>query len=175
MSIKDFFFKQVEKTLKVIPGSAKRSKRNMTSMMAELEGSVKPYKDKFPVFTQIPATGRAHADILRDMEAMRDQEENTWKDGYVSGAVYHGDQEHIDFLNQVYALNSQSNPLHADVWPERHQVRGRDRRHDRRHAGRGWTGCLRHGHLRRHGKHPAGDEDLSRLGACRRRASPSPR
>ena len=31
--------------------------------------------------------------------------------------MYHGDQEHIDFLNQVYAINSQSNPLHADVWP----------------------------------------------------------
>jgi sphinganine-1-phosphate aldolase len=51
------------------------------------------------------------------MEAMRMEEESHWRDGYISGAVYHGDQEHIDFLNQVYALNSQSNPLHADVWP----------------------------------------------------------
>jgi sphinganine-1-phosphate aldolase len=51
------------------------------------------------------------------MEAMRDHEEETWKDGFVSGAVYHGDMEHIEFLNQVYAINSQSNPLHADVWP----------------------------------------------------------
>ena len=37
--------------------------------------------------------------------------------GYVSGAVYHGDPEHIAFLDQVYALNSQTNPLHADLWP----------------------------------------------------------
>jgi glutamate/tyrosine decarboxylase-like PLP-dependent enzyme len=51
------------------------------------------------------------------MEAMRAQEEAQWKDGFVSGAVYHGDTGHIDFLNQVYAINSQSNPLHADVWP----------------------------------------------------------
>jgi len=40
-----------------------------------------------------------------------------WKKGFISGAVYHGDEEHIDFLNRVYALNSQSNPLHPDVWP----------------------------------------------------------
>jgi glutamate/tyrosine decarboxylase-like PLP-dependent enzyme len=34
-----------------------------------------------------------------------------------SGAVYHGAAEHVDFLNRVYALNSQSNPLHSDLWP----------------------------------------------------------
>jgi glutamate/tyrosine decarboxylase-like PLP-dependent enzyme len=51
------------------------------------------------------------------MEALHAKEEVVWKDGFVSGAVYHGNQEHIDFLNKVYAINSQSNPLHADVWP----------------------------------------------------------
>ena len=37
--------------------------------------------------------------------------------GFASGAVYHGDPAHIEFLNEVYALNSQANPLHADLWP----------------------------------------------------------
>ena len=44
-------------------------------------------------------------------------EEKRWKDGLVSGAVYHGDSEHIKFLNEVYALQSQSNPLHSDLFP----------------------------------------------------------
>jgi len=48
---------------------------------------------------------------------MRRQEESRWKEGFVSGAVYHGDPEHIAFLDQVYALASQSNPLHSDLWP----------------------------------------------------------
>ena len=117
MSLKDLFFKQAEKTLKAIPGVSQRIEKEYDGMMADLESSIKPYKGKFTAFTQIPATGRARADILRDMEAMRDREEESWKDGFVSGAVYHGDVEHIEFLNQVYALNSQSNPLHADVWP----------------------------------------------------------
>jgi glutamate/tyrosine decarboxylase-like PLP-dependent enzyme len=85
--------------------------------MVELESSAKPYKNKFTTFTQIPAKGREFADVLREMEFMRNQEESQWKDGFVSGAVYHGDQKHIDFLNQVYAINSQANPLHTDVWP----------------------------------------------------------
>jgi sphinganine-1-phosphate aldolase len=35
----------------------------------------------------------------------------------VSGAVYHGDDEHVAFLTRVYATFSQTNPLHADLWP----------------------------------------------------------
>jgi len=48
---------------------------------------------------------------------MRAAEEGRWEQGFASGSVYHGGQEHIDFLNKVYAINSQSNPLHADLWP----------------------------------------------------------
>ena len=106
-----------EKKLKVLPGVNQEIEKEYDEMMAALEGSVKPYKDKFTSFTQIPEVGRARTAILHEMEAMRAYEEAQWKDGFVSGAVYHGDQEHIDFLNRVYALNSQSNPLHSDVWP----------------------------------------------------------
>lgn len=117
MSLKDLLFKQAEKTLKALPGVSQRIEKEYDEMMGELERSVKPYKDKFPAFTRLPAAGRPRADILRDMQAMREREEAAWRDGFVSGAVYHGDAEHIEFLNQVYAVNSQSNPLHADVWP----------------------------------------------------------
>ena len=111
------FLAFAEKRMKSIPGVAQKIEGEYAEIMIELERSVKPYKNKFTAFTQIPAKGRSHADILSDMESMRAQEESHWRDGFISGAVYHGDQEHIDFLNQVYAINSQSNPLHADVWP----------------------------------------------------------
>jgi glutamate/tyrosine decarboxylase-like PLP-dependent enzyme len=128
MPLKDFFIKQLgrinprllasaEKGLKAIPIVNQRIEKEYEEMMAGLERSVKPYRDTFPSFSRIPETGRDRAQILNDMEAMRAQEEAQWKDGFVSGAVYHGDTGHIDFLNQVYAINSQSNPLHADVWP----------------------------------------------------------
>lgn len=107
----------VERRLKKIPSVSHRIEKEYDGMMAELESSVKPYKNKFASYTQIPETGRDRADILRDLEAMNTREESQWMDGFVSGAVYHGDPEHIDFLNRVYAINSQSNPLHADVWP----------------------------------------------------------
>lgn len=51
------------------------------------------------------------------MSGLQEKETAGWKDGFVSGAVYHGDSEHIDFLNNIYAIHSQSNPLHSDIWP----------------------------------------------------------
>jgi glutamate/tyrosine decarboxylase-like PLP-dependent enzyme len=107
----------VEKRLKSVPAVSQRVEKEYDEMMAALEGSVKPYRGKFTSFTRIPEVGRERAEILHEMETMRSQEEAQWRDGFVSGAVYHGDHEHIDFLNRVYALNSQSNPLHSDVWP----------------------------------------------------------
>jgi len=93
------------------------SKKTNEEMMAEIEHSIKPYRDDFPTFSRLPETGRDKAEIISEMQALCAKEESKWKDGFVSGAVYHGDEDHIDFLNQVYMLNSQSNPLHTDVWP----------------------------------------------------------
>ncbi len=107
----------IEKRMKRIPSIKNKIDKEYDGIMDDLEGSVKPYKGKFNTFTQIPAVGRERSEILREMEEMRAREESTWRDGFVSGAVYHGDAEHIEFLNKVYALNSQSNPLHSDVWP----------------------------------------------------------
>jgi len=109
--------KWIEKRIHSVPSIAAKIDKEYDDMMGGLEGSVKPYRTRFPSFSEIPETGRNREDILRDMEAMRREEESHWKDGYVSGGVYNGDAGHIAFLNDVYALNSQSNPLHADVWP----------------------------------------------------------
>lgn len=128
MNLEDFLFKNlgklnprlvawVEKRLRNIPSVSQKIEEEYDEVIADLESSIKPYKDSFTSFTQIPESGRTRADILHEMESMRAQEEAQWKDGFVSGAVYNGDAEHIEFLNQVYAIHSQSNPLHADVWP----------------------------------------------------------
>jgi glutamate/tyrosine decarboxylase-like PLP-dependent enzyme len=55
--------------------------------------------------------------VLAELEAMAAAERPQWQDGHASGAVYHGDPEHVEFLTRVYALHSQSNPLHVDLWP----------------------------------------------------------
>lgn len=107
----------VEKRMKKIPAIREKIDKEYDEMMAGLESSLKPYKGRYQVFDKLPTQGRNREEILHEMESLRAQEEDQWKNGFVSGAVYHGDETHIGFLNQVYALHSQSNPLHADVWP----------------------------------------------------------
>ena len=79
MSLKDTLFNLLgklnprflafaEKQMKNIPGVSQKIEGEYAEIMVELEKSVKPYKNKFDSFTQIPAVGRDHADILRDME-----------------------------------------------------------------------------------------------------------
>ena len=40
-----------------------------------------------------------------------------WDQGKTFGFVYHGDEEHVKFLNEVYAMYSQTNPLHLTAFP----------------------------------------------------------
>lgn len=106
-----------ERYLKSIPLLRNRLAKETDSMLAELEGDLKPYRGKLPTYDKLPPKGLAREEVLREMGQMEEKEEDRWRDGLVSGAVYHGDAAHIDFLNRVYAINSQSNPLHADLWP----------------------------------------------------------
>ena len=69
------------------------------------------------VHTHIPETGIDPDAIVADVAALAREEDGKWSEGYASGAVYHGDTAHIEFLNEIYALQSQSNPLHLDLWP----------------------------------------------------------
>ena len=108
---------KVEKGVRAIPAVNRRIEAQYDGLMVDLEASLKPYRDDTVSHARLPDAGLERAAILHEMSELRDREQARWRDGFVSGAVYHGDDDHVDFLNQVYALTSQTNPLHADVWP----------------------------------------------------------
>jgi glutamate/tyrosine decarboxylase-like PLP-dependent enzyme len=98
-----------------IPQLRRRLEKEYESMLASVP-EVEVGAD-VPAYTRLPAEPRPRQEILADLAAIAAVEEAGWREGRASGAVYHGDSGHIDFLNQVYALQSQSNPLHVDLWP----------------------------------------------------------
>jgi sphinganine-1-phosphate aldolase len=96
------------------------------AMRAAMESEYETMLDAAPItrpeadvdiHTHIPPVGIDRDAVIADVTALASEENGEWSDGYASGAVYHGDQQHIDFLNTIYALQSQSNPLHLDLWP----------------------------------------------------------
>jgi glutamate/tyrosine decarboxylase-like PLP-dependent enzyme len=102
---------------KKIPFVRDRIDAEFEKVLADLRHAARPYGDEFGRVERLPEQGLDRAEVLEQMKAMKSREDDRWRDGFVSGAVYHGDRSHIDFLNEVYALNSQTNPLHSDLWP----------------------------------------------------------
>lgn len=102
---------------RAIPWMRKRIEKQYAGMLEEVAGALKPYQGLYPGFARLPPKGLSRAQVLEIVEGIAGRESPRWEKGFASGAVYHGDEEHIAFLNRVYALNSQSNPLHADLWP----------------------------------------------------------
>jgi len=102
---------------KRFPIVSKRLEAEYAPIMAELRKSAKPYAGEVESHAVLPTEGKARSDILSEIRELQRREADRWEQGYVSGAVYHGDPEHIAFLNEVYATTSQTNPLHSDLWP----------------------------------------------------------
>jgi predicted solute-binding protein len=101
--------------IKKLPSIEKKIEQEYAALLHGLEPSVKPYREQFDTYSDLPDKGRSKSEILTEMQALTGIESSRWQEGYASGAVYHGDADHINFLNQVYAFNSQSNPLNTNL------------------------------------------------------------
>jgi sphinganine-1-phosphate aldolase len=108
---------KVTDAAKGIPAVKRLIDKEYGKIARELEELLKPYRGRFPEFGELPARGLEPQEVLGVVESLSSLEEPRWKGGYASGSVYHGDDGHIEFMNRVYAVSSQSNPLHSDLWP----------------------------------------------------------
>ncbi len=115
--ISDAAFRILMAGAKKIPAVKNKISAQYDGFVKELEPSLKPYRKTHETFARIPVKGVPKKKILDLMKDLEKREREKWENGFVSGAVYHGGKEHIDFLNSVYAMYSQTNPLHSDVWP----------------------------------------------------------
>jgi sphinganine-1-phosphate aldolase len=106
--------------LKQLPIVSTKVAAEMHKIEGEVEQSLKghdPLAGKMEKLHVLPEKGMDDAKLLALMEDLAGNSDDKWRDGLVSGAVYHGEKEHLDVLNKAYALFAVSNPLHADLWP----------------------------------------------------------
>ena len=88
---------------------------NFDTIMEELKRTLKPYNEK--QYKKIPSKGLNENQILEDLSKFSERENETWKKGHVSGAVYYGENDLLQFFEKLYHLYSQTNALHPDIWP----------------------------------------------------------
>jgi sphinganine-1-phosphate aldolase len=106
-----------ERLALAVPAVRRRLDREYEQLLARVEGSLKPYRGEVAGFPRLPERGLGAEKVLASVEDLAGRERARWRDGLASGAVYHGGDDHVAFLNRVYAAASQVNPLHADLWP----------------------------------------------------------
>ena len=107
----------VYRRARALPLVRERLEKGYGEVLANAAAELRPYRGRTTTHVRLPQSGVPAAEVLDEMRKLSEVESARWQQGYVSGAVYHGDPEHIELLARAYELNSQSNPLHADVWP----------------------------------------------------------
>ena len=55
--------------------------------------------------------------LRAELEALATMDHTRWEDGYVSGAVYHGEEDLIKLQTEAYGKFTVANPIHPDVFP----------------------------------------------------------
>ncbi|KAL4164963.1 hypothetical protein KRP22_003699 [Phytophthora ramorum] len=106
--------------LKQLPIVSTKVADEMKKIEGEVEHSLKghdPLAAKMDKLRALPESGMDDDKLLALMENLAGDSDDKWREGLVSGAVYHGEKQHLDVLNKAYALFAVSNPLHADLWP----------------------------------------------------------
>ena len=83
-----------------------------------------PYADKYPVVRAFPEDGRPREDILREIVEMAETEDSPYHEGKISGSIYSGDEEHYEFLNEVFGHYSHANVLQRDMYPSATRFEG---------------------------------------------------
>ncbi|TCD65353.1 hypothetical protein EIP91_002792 [Steccherinum ochraceum] len=102
-----------------LPSNRKKVDSELGKARLEIEGKLVAQGPNVTRHVSLPATGQTPEWILEEMTKMDAEAGGTdgWKQGKVSGAVYHGGDDLTKVIIDAFARYTVSNPLHPDVFP----------------------------------------------------------
>ncbi|CCC07550.1 hypothetical protein SMACR_06752 [Sordaria macrospora] len=68
-------------------------------------------------YLSLPKEGWTEEAVRKELEALATMDHTRWEDGYVSGAVYSGEDELLKLQTEAYGKFTVANPIHPDVFP----------------------------------------------------------
>ena len=110
----------VSSRLKRIPFVQKKLKQETDKLRADIQPSL--VKDVTDPKTVLPAEGCPQESVLELMHTRRELDTKYWQGGHVTGAIYHGKRDYMDFVGRIYGLFAFTNPLHASIHPATRQM-----------------------------------------------------
>ncbi|KAJ1826919.1 Dihydrosphingosine phosphate lyase [Coemansia sp. RSA 2599] len=99
------------------PGTGVVVQQNIAKMVKDIEDEMNVSIPGESKHLHIPSGGMSDEEILAVLSRRQNEAGVDWKNGRVSGAVYHGGEELVQLTNKAYAMFNLTNPLHPGVFP----------------------------------------------------------
>lgn len=97
------------------PGVRTKVKAQVDDAKAKLQAKlIKPGETSYK---KLPEKGWSDDALRAELERLAQMDHTRWEDGFVSGAVYHGEDDLIKLQTEAYGKFTVANPIHPDVFP----------------------------------------------------------
>uniref|UniRef100_UPI00358F7056 sphingosine-1-phosphate lyase 1-like n=2 Tax=Myxine glutinosa TaxID=7769 RepID=UPI00358F7056 len=110
---KKTFFRLIRR----IPYVGATIQRKLNAVLDEMASSLFTIKEGSHYMTKLPVESLSHEAVMGMLKEYKAIDNDSWKNGQVSGTVYSGEEELTKLLVKVYGEFAWSNPLHPDVFP----------------------------------------------------------
>lgn len=97
------------------PGVRSRVQKQVGEAIAKLQTKMVPTNTTR--YLTLPKEGWTEDAVRTELESLASMDHTRWEDGYVSGAVYHGEDELLKLQTEAYGKFTVANPIHPDVFP----------------------------------------------------------
>ncbi|RYP92376.1 hypothetical protein DL770_001476 [Monosporascus sp. CRB-9-2] len=97
------------------PGVRSQVRKQIAEALTKVETKIVPAVGER--HTVLPKEGWTDEALRTELQTLANMDHTRWEDGYVSGAVYHGEDHLLALQTEAYGKFTVANPIHPDVFP----------------------------------------------------------
>lgn len=98
-----------------LPGVRSTVRKQVDEAVAKMSTKLVPANTKR--YLTLPDEGWSEEAVRKELDVLANMDHTRWEDGYVSGAVYHGEEDLMRLQTEAYGKFTVANPIHPDVFP----------------------------------------------------------
>ena len=98
-----------------MPGVRTQVRKQVNEAIAKLQTKMVPANTTR--YLTLPKEGWSDDALRKELDTLATMDHTRWEDGFVSGAVYHGEDDLLKLQTEAYGKFTVANPIHPDVFP----------------------------------------------------------
>lgn len=97
------------------PGVRGKVQKQVDDALAKTQAKL--VQENLPKYLTLPKLGLSEDAVRKELEVLANLDHTKWEEGYVSGAVYHGEEDLLKLQTESFGRFTVANPIHPDVFP----------------------------------------------------------